>query len=102
MRKFLGRITSFLERSLSGRGIHITIILSFSLVAGVSMILLGVLFYSQVSRREQKRTVEREEQFLNQTRRTLEDHLHNMRRTSDALYYIGIKNTDLAKEDNAV
>ncbi len=99
MRKFLGRITSFLERSLSGRGIHITIILSFSLVAGVSMILIGVLFYSQVSRREQKRTVEREEQFLNQTRRTLEDHLHNMRRTSDALYYIGIKNTDLAKED---
>ena len=99
MRKFFARLTSSIKHAGEGRGIHVTIVLSFSLVAGISMIILGILFYSQVSRWEERRSIEREEQFLNQTRRTLEDHLHNMRRTSDAMYYIGIKNTDLSQED---
>ena len=83
----------------SKRGIRVTIAVSFSIVAGVSMILLGTILYRQLSVQEEANTTEREEQFLNQTRRSLEDYLHNMRRTSDALYYIGIKNKDMTIDD---
>ena len=83
----------------SKRGIRVTIAVSFSIVAGVSMILLGTILYRQLSVQEEANNTEREEQFLNQTRRSLEDYLHNMRRTSDALYYIGIKNKDMSIDD---
>ncbi len=81
------------------RSIRVTIAVSFSLVASISMILLGTILYRQLSLQESINTTEREEQFLNQTRRSLEDYLHNMRRTSDALYYIGIKNKDMTVDD---
>ncbi len=76
-----------------------TIAVSFSLVASISMILLGTILYRQLSQQEAINTTEREEQFLDQTRRSLEDYLHNMRRTSDALYFIGIKNKDMTVDD---
>ena len=81
------------------RSIRVTIAVSFSLVASISMILLGTVLYRQFFQQEAISTTEREEQFLNQTRRALEDYLHNMRRTSDALYYIGIKNKDMTTDD---
>ncbi len=81
------------------RSIRVTIAVSFSLVASISMILLGSILYRQLSQQEALNTTEREEQFLNQTRRSLEDYLHNMRRTSDAMYYISIKNMDMTVDD---
>ncbi len=76
-------------------GIQMTITLAFSLIAGIGMIMLGLVLYSQFNLRTQTMTTENASQFLGQTKRSTEDYLRTMRRISDALYYSSIKNKDL-------
>lgn len=69
--------------------------MSFTLIAGIGMILLGVILYNQFSIRSQSTMTENAGRFLGQTKRSVEDYLRSMRRISDALYYSSIKNKDL-------
>ena len=80
---------------IGSAGIQMSITLSFTVIAGIGMILLGIILYSQFSVRTQTVTTENAGQFLGQTKRSTEDYLRSMRRISDALYFSSIKNKDL-------
>ena len=76
-------------------GIQATITMSFTLIAGIGMIMIGVILYGRFSVRSRDIMTENAGQFLNQTKRSVEDYLRSMRRISDTLYYFSIKNIDL-------
>ena len=76
-------------------GIQATITMSFTLIAGIGMILIGLILYSRFSARSLDITTENAGQFLSQTKRSVEDYLRSMRQISDTLYYFSIKNKDL-------
>ena len=97
MKDKLSRNIAWLKKRLAiqNAGIQMNITMSFTLIAGIGMILLGVILYSRFSLRTQDITTENASQFLGQTKRSVEDYLRSMRRISDALYYSGIKNKDL-------
>ena len=81
--------------NIKNAGIQATITMSFTLIAGIGMILLGMILYSRFSVRSLDITTENASQFLGQTKRSVEDYLRSMRRISDTLYYFSIKNMDL-------
>lgn len=97
MKKTITRAAEAVRKRLKFRnaGIQMTITLAFSLIAGIGMITLGIILYSQFSLRTRTMTTENAGQFLGQTKRSTEDYLRTMRRISDALYYSSIKNKDL-------
>ena len=97
MKDRIGRDLEKIRKRLKigSAGIQMSITLSFSLIAGIGMVLLGIILYSQFSVRTQAVTTENAGQFLGQTKRSTEDYLRSMRRISDALYYSSIKNKDL-------
>ena len=79
-------------------GIQTTITMSFTLIAGIYMILIGAILYSRFSVRSRDIMTENAGQFLTQTKRSVEDYLRSMRRISDTLYYFDIKNKDLEED----
>ena len=79
-------------------GIQMTITMSFTLIAGIGMILIGTILYSRFSVRSRDIMTENAGQFLTQTKRSVEDYLRSMRRISDTLYYFDIKNKDLEED----
>ena len=79
-------------------GIQMTITMSFTLIAGIGMILIGAILYSRFSVRSRDIMTENAGQFLTQTKRSVEDYLRSMRRISDTLYYFDIKNKDLEED----
>lgn len=80
------------------RSMQMTISISFTILSVCCMCLLGVMLYQQFTRKAENLTVENSRQLLNQTTINLEDYLRNMRRISDAMYYMVIKNTDIGSE----
>lgn len=79
-------------------GVQMMIAASFTVVACVTIILLSLILYNLFSDRVIRSKTESAEQFLNQTKRSMEDYLRSNRRISDALYYSCIKNTDLESD----
>lgn len=77
------------------RTIQFTILMSFSLVAAVTTLLLGVSLYQLFASYTQRLMTESTEKVLGQTAVNLEDYLSSMRRISDAMYYDVIKDKDL-------
>ena len=68
------------------RTIQFTILMSFSLVAAVTTLLLGVSLYQLFASYTQRLMTESTEKVLGQTAVNLEDYLSSMRRISDAMY----------------
>ena len=56
-------------------GIQTTITMSFTLIAGIYMILIGAILYSRFSVRSRDIMTENAGQFLTQTKRSVEDYL---------------------------
>ena len=83
---------------MPGMGVQMMIAASFTVVACVTIILLSLILYNLFSDRVIRSKTESAEQFLNQTKRSMEDYLRSNRRISDALYYSCIKNTDLESD----
>ena len=79
-------------------GIQMTITMSFTLIAGIGMILIGAILYGRFSVRSRDIMTENAGQFLTQTKRSVEDYLRSMRRISDTLYYFDIKNKELEED----
>ena len=97
MKDKLSRNIAWLKKRLAiqNAGIQMNITMSFTLIAGIGMILLGVILYSRFSLRTQDITTENASQFLGQTKRSVEDYLRSMRRISDALYRTEILSAQL-------
>ncbi len=90
-----------LERFMMGtmpRSIQVTISVSFTIVALVCMLSMGIALYQRFAVRSEKMLTENAELTLDQTVINLEDYLRSMRRMSDAIYYNVIKDQDLSIE----
>lgn len=76
-------------------GIQMIIASSFTLIACLTIIILSFVLFRLFSNRVTLLKTESAEQFLTQTKRSLEDYLKNNRNISNALYYSCIKEKDL-------
>ncbi|MBO5995056.1 MAG: cache domain-containing protein [Firmicutes bacterium] len=85
-------------RSLGPRSIQATISVSFTIVALVCMLSMGIALYQRFAIRSEKMLTDTSELLLDQTAVNLEDYLRSMRRISDAIYYNVIKDQDISKD----
>lgn len=85
-------------RNAVPRSIQVTISVSFTIVALVCMLAMGIALYQRFSVRSEKMLTDSAELTLDQTVISLEDYLRSMRRMSDAIYYNVIKDQDISKE----
>ncbi len=85
-------------RPIATRSIQVTIAVSFTIVALVCMLAMGVALYQRFAVRSEKMLTDAAELTLDQSVITLEDYLRSMRRMSDAIYYNVVKDQDISKE----
>ncbi len=85
-------------RSAMPRSIQVTVLVSFTIVALVCMLAMGIALYQRFAFRSEKMLTDSAQLALDQTVLTLEDYLRSMRRMSDAIYYNVIKDQDISKE----
>lgn len=78
--------------------IQFTISASFTLIAVICMVFIGMMLYGRFVSRTEEIMVQSTEQLLNQTNTNLETYLRNMMRISDTMYYSVIKNKDISTE----
>ena len=71
--------------------------ISFSLVALLGMVFMGVTIYSRSVSSMKKMTIENNEQLIEQVNLNLNMYLRNMMRISNTMYYSVIKRADLSK-----
>lgn len=72
--------------------------ISFSLVAFLGMVFMGVTIYSRSVSSMKEITIENNEQLIEQVNLNLNMYLRNMMRISNTMYYSVIKRADLSKE----
>ena len=80
------------------RNIQFITSLSFTLVALVSMLFMGIAFYAQFVRNARQMALENNKQMLEQVSWNLNSYIRNMMNISDFMYYNVIKNKDLTEE----
>ena len=85
-------------RRLGPRSVQATISVSFTIVALVCMLAMGVALYQRFYVRSEKMLTDSAQTLLDQTVVNLEDYLRSMRRVSDAIYYNVIKDEDLSED----
>ena len=88
----VGRWRSFYRRS----SIQMILSMSFTAVAVVGMIFLGLTLFLRFSASNNAQAAETSQRVLAQVNLNLDAYLRSMMRVSDAMYYRVIKNTDLA------
>ena len=91
-------ILSRYMRKVVPRSIQVTVSVSFTVVALVCMLAMGIALYQRFSVRSEKMLTDSFELTLSQTVINLEDYLRSMRRMSDAIYYNVIKDEDISRE----
>ena len=80
------------------RNIQFITSLSFTLVALVSMLFMGIAFYAQFVRNARQMALENNRQMLEQVSWNLNSYIRKMMNISDFMYYNVIKNKDLTEE----
>lgn len=94
LQEHFGRLT----RSIQKRNIQYMISVSFTTVAMVGMIFLGLAFYLRFISSTEAMVKEDNKRVIDQVNMNLDVYLRNMMRVSDAVYYRVIKNADLDYE----
>ncbi|HBI71751.1 MAG TPA: histidine kinase, partial [Lachnospiraceae bacterium] len=79
------------------KSIQFMLSISFSLVALLGMVFMGVTIYSRSVSSMKKMTIENNEQLIEQVNLNLNMYLRNMMRISNTMYYSVIKRADLSK-----
>lgn len=92
---FVERWQRFYRRS----SIQIILSLSFTAVAVVGMIFLGLTLFLRFSASSNQQAANSSQRVLSQVNLSLDAYLRSMMRISDTMYYRVIKNADLASED---
>lgn len=80
------------------QNLRVVIAASFTMIAVIGMLAIGVIFYSTYTKSAKQQTVEDNMQLVNQVELNLTNYLRNMMRISDSLYYNVIKDTDFSDE----
>lgn len=92
---FVGKVTDRYRKM----SIQMVISLSFTAVAVVGMVFMGMSMYLRFSTTTHNMAQDNSQRVLAQVNANLESYLHRMMRVSDTMYYRVIKNTDLAEGD---
>ncbi|MCR5671547.1 MAG: histidine kinase [Butyrivibrio sp.] len=80
------------------RSIQVTVSVSFTVVAIVCMLAMGIALYERFNIRSEQMLTDTSQQLQDQTVTNLEEYLRNMRRMSDAIYYDVVKDMDFTKD----
>lgn len=83
---------------MASRSIQVTVSVSFTIVALVCMLAMGIALYQRFAMRSEKMLTDGAQQTLDGIVINLEDYLRSMRRMSDAIYYNVVKDQDISKE----
>ena len=83
------------KRFYQRKSIQYMISISFTVVAIVGMIFLGLSFYLRFAASNTEMTREENQRVIEQVNMNLDSYLRNMMRTSDSMYFRVIKNADL-------
>lgn len=99
----MGRIHSALvgrvRRRYRAMSMQMLISLSFTAVAVVGMVFMGMSLFLRFSTSSYEMMADNSQRILAQVNRSLDSYLRRMMRVSDTMYYRVIKNTDLAEGD---
>lgn len=93
-RSLLGRI----RRYYRSKSIQLTISVSFSLVAVICMVIMGMLLYTQFTQSLRQTIVRENQQIVNQIGLNINNYITRMRGISNSIYYSVIKKYDLAEQ----
>lgn len=89
----------FGKRRFWKHNLRAVIAASFTMIAVIGMLGIGVIFYSTFTQSVEQQTMEDNTQLVNQVELNLTNYLRNMMRISDSLYYNIIKDTDFSTEN---
>ena len=84
---------------MNQRGLQFMISVSFTLVALVGMVFIGVFLFQSYGRAVEEMMLNDKSQIINQVEINLTTYLRSMMRISDAMYYNVIKKVDLQSDD---
>jgi len=87
---------SYFKEAYKRKSFQYLISISFTAVALVGMIFLGISLYSRFISSAEKIIRDNNKRVIDQVNLNLDGYLRNMRRVSDSMYYRVIKNSDLA------
>ena len=93
LKQFLNRV----RRYYRGKSIQFMISISFTLVAVGSMVVMGVLLYTQFAENLRYTILQENQQLVNQIALNVNFYTRNMKGISDSMYYNVIKNADLTE-----
>lgn len=91
------RTLNRLGRYYRSKSIQLTISITFTLVAVVCMLAMGISLYTQYAANLQSTIIQDNQQLLNQISLNMTVYTRNMLRISDSMYYSIIKNSDLSR-----
>ncbi|MDO5573694.1 MAG: sensor histidine kinase [bacterium] len=80
------------------RSIQLIITISFTTIAIIAMVFMGIVLYAQFAQNTRENAIESNKQLLDQAAWNLNTYLRNMMTVSDTMYYSVIKNRDLTYE----
>lgn len=80
------------------RNLRVVIAASFTMIAVIGMLAIGVIFYSTYTKSSKQQTINDNMKLVNQVELNLTNYLRNMMRISDAMYYNVIKDADFSDE----
>ena len=80
------------------RNLRVVIAASFTMIAVIGMLAIGVIFYSTYTNSSKQQTIKDNMKLVNQVELNLTNYLRNMMRISDAMYYNVIKDADFSDE----
>lgn len=91
-------LASSVRNAYKRRSIQLIITMSFTLIAVLSTVLMGIALYTQFSGQARERAIENDKRILEQVSWNLNTYIRNMMSVSDSMYYSVIKKTDLARD----
>ena len=89
------KLRSFVKNNYKGNRIQFMLSLSFTTIAVIGMVFVGFMLYMRFVSSSSEVIIEDNERLIEQVSLNLDAYIRSMMRTSDAMYYTVIKNTDI-------
>ena len=87
-----------MRNKIQKRSIQLIITISFTTIAIIAMVFMGIVLYAQFAQNTKENAIESNKQLLDQAAWNLNTYLRSMMTVSDTMYYSVIKNRDLTYE----
>lgn len=97
MKTKIKRLLERIQRRYREKSIQFMLSLSFTTIAVAGMVFVGFMLYSRFVASSSQVIIADNERLIEQVGLNLDSYVRNMMRISDSMYYMVIKNTDLAE-----